>query len=68
MSWTTFAANAAQFVIGQFGIGLFALLLGIAGIRAAVEHRLHAVGYAILGGVITFSAAWAVTTFMAGGA
>jgi hypothetical protein len=64
VSWITFAQNAAQFIIGPFGISIFAVLLGLAGMRVAIEHRWHAVGYTIAGGVITFAAAWAVTTFM----
>jgi hypothetical protein len=64
MSWITFAQNAAQFVTGPFGISIFAVLVGIAGVRSAIEHRWHSVGYAIGGGVVTFSSAWAVQTFM----
>jgi hypothetical protein len=64
MSWIAFAQNAAAFVVGPFGISIFAVLLGIAGIRSAIEHRWHAVGYAIGGGVVTFASAWAVQTFM----
>lgn len=64
MNWLTFATNASQFISGPFGISAFALLLGLAGMRLAIEHRWHAVGYAIAGGVIAFSAAWAVQTFM----
>jgi hypothetical protein len=63
-SWIAFAQNAAQFIVGPFGISIFAVILGWAGIRVAIEHRWHAVGYAIAGGVITFGAAWAVQTFM----
>lgn len=64
MSWIQFAQQAAQFIIGPFGISIFAVILGLAGIRVGIEHRWHYVGYAIAGGVITFSAAWAVNTFM----
>lgn len=65
MTWITFVMRMAQFITGEFGIALFGILLGIAGVRAAIEHRLHAFGYTLLGGVITFSSAWAVQTFMA---
>ena len=64
MSWLTFATNASQFITGPFGISIFILMLGISGMRLAFEHRWHSVGYTIAGGVIAFSAAWAVQTFM----
>ena len=64
MSWLAAAQAAAQFIVGPFGISIFGAIMGYAGIRAAVEHRWHPVGYALAGGVVTFSSAWAVTTFM----
>lgn len=63
-TWIGFVQNAAQFVVGPFGISFFALSLGIAGMRVAHTHRWDPVGYAIAGGVVTFGAAWAVQTFI----
>jgi type IV secretory pathway VirB2 component (pilin) len=64
MSWLQFVQTASQFIVGPFGVSLIVLWVGIAGIRVGIEQRWPPLGYAIAGGVILFSSAWAVTTFM----
>lgn len=65
MTWITFLTTVAAQVTGPIGIPLYVLLLAWGGIQVATSHRWHALGYIVAGGVITFSAAWFVNTYMA---
>lgn len=67
MSLLTFAQNIAAFIVGNFGIALITVAVGLAAMGAVFGAvRWARVGEAIFGGAILFSAGWIVNTWLVG--
>lgn len=65
MNPLTIIQAIAQFFTSGFGIGLFGVIIFMAGISVAAEKRFHAIIFALIGCGIAFCGSWFVNTWFA---